>query len=142
MPFQSKRGDARDVSPAPAGDGPGVAIAPLDSETVISGAVIGAAAGLREAPPPDDAGGARINAGFEIGALLAGFTPVQINHANDALARFIDQAVAAAKGGADGAVTLRFEAGRDGSRRVRIGVTVGGRLAAEPAVFEAAKAEG
>lgn len=137
MPFQSKRGDGGAIPVAPAA---GVL---SDSETVISGVNIDStAAGLSEAPPPDDARGARINAGFEIGALLAGFTPAQINDANDALARFIDQAAAAAKGGADGAVTLRFEAARDGSRRVRIGVTVGGRPVAEPAVFEAVKAEG
>lgn len=146
MPFHSKRGDARDVLPAPANGGaipaaPDSVLSDDDANDTSGTAVVEAALERDDAAddPPD---GARVNAGLPVGMLLAGFTPAQINDANGVLCGLIDAAIAAAKSGADGAVTLRFEAGRDGSRRVRIGVTAGGRPIAEPAVFETARAEG
>ena len=119
MPFNSRsRGDARDAAAgAPYLDG---GLAP-EAERSIQGTAVGAL----------------VVGGLPVGMTLAGFAPAQTNDANAALGAAIDKAMASAAAGADGAVTLRFEAGRDGSRRVRIGVTAGGRPIAEPLVFEA-----
>ncbi len=161
MPFQSKRGDGGAIPVAPAEsvlsdaaatDTRGAAVVHADTaggpialtpEQFLARATAADVDALSDAfdralAPANSAakGELALAMGF------AGFSDAQIIEANTVFALKLTQAVDAAKSGADGAVTLRFVAGRDGSRRVRIGVTVGGRPTAEPAEFEAAKAEG
>lgn len=105
------------------------------------------------AAPPDAAlGGVAIDAGTDDGIQPPSFDPVgalpramqmmgfyvhDIADAEEALARALDEAVEWQRQGSDGAVTLRVEAPRDGSRRVRIGVTAGGIAQGCPFIVEA-----
>lgn len=109
----------------------------VDEPGYISGET--GASGMAPAPaaPLLEEHGAFVVAGLPIAMTLAGFEPAAVNAANKALTTFIDEATRAATAGADAAVTVRFEAGRNGSRRVRIGATARGYQVHEPLVFEA-----